>query len=193
MPSQADIAARRIALFKEDILQTIEEEELDLYLALVEEIADESGRDISEIAAATARLARGEKPLEMALEAEPEFAPVVDEGMIRLFIDAGRRDGIRPADVVGAIANEAGVPGRSIGAIDIYDRFTYVDLPAQFRQQVLESMAGVTIRGRRTNIRVASPADKGSGTPAKQRKHKKSPSSYQQRIRPGGKKGRRRV
>jgi hypothetical protein len=47
--------------------------------------------------------------------------------MVRLFIDVGRNHRISPADIVGAIANEGGVPGKAIGAIDVYDRFTFVE------------------------------------------------------------------
>ena len=62
---------------------------------------------------------------------------------------------MRPADIVGAIANEAGVPGKSIGAIDIYDIFTFVEVPEQYRDQVLERMSKATIRGRSVDVRVA--------------------------------------
>lgn len=169
LPSRADVAARRIALFKELILNTLTEEDLDLYLNLVNELADESGCEMSEIAAAAARLARGDRPLEVVIEPEPETMPQTEGGMVRMFIDAGRRSGVRPGDIVGAIANEAGVPGKSIGAIDIYDRFTIVDIPAQYQKQVLESMAGVAIRGRPTNIRVA----KEEAPPAAERRGEK--------------------
>lgn len=159
VPTKADIAARRIALFKERILKTLEEEELDLYLNLVEELAIDSGCDMSEIAAASARLARGDKPLEVFLE------PVVEEtirpkgDMARLFIDAGRKSGVRPGDIVGAIANEADLPGSHIGAIDIYDHFSFVEVPVQYLTQVLERMEGATIRSRDARIRVATPRD----------------------------------
>ena len=82
--------------------------------------------------------------------------------MSRLFIDSGRDDGIRPGDIVGAIANEAGVPGQAIGAIDIYDRFTFVDVPAQYKEQVLAGMSGAAIRNRGANIRVATPRDEAA-------------------------------
>lgn len=79
--------------------------------------------------------------------------------MVRLFIDAGRKSGVRPADIVGAIANEAGVPGSAIGAIDIYDRFSFVDIPETYLQQVMEKMDGTTIRSRDVRIRVAIPKE----------------------------------
>ena len=89
----------------------------------------EEGLDIAEIAAAAARLARGDKPLEVEVEPAPERVARTEDGMVRLFIDAGSRAGVRPGDIVGAIANEAGVPGKAIGSIDIYDDFTFVELP----------------------------------------------------------------
>jgi ATP-dependent RNA helicase DeaD len=164
VPTKADVAARRTALFKQRILKTLEEEDLELYLNLVEELALESGCDMAEIAAAAARLARGDKPLEVILEPMPEENELTssEEGMVRLFIDAGRLSGVRPADIVGAIANEASVPGRSLGAIEIFDRFSFVDVPAQYLRQVLERMEGATIRSRDARIRVAKPREEGS-------------------------------
>jgi ATP-dependent RNA helicase DeaD len=156
MPTQADVAARRIALFKDSIRETIEEGDLDLYLSLVEELVEE-GLDLAEIAAAAARLARGDKPLEVEVEPQAQDIAQTEDGMVRLFLDAGSRAGVRPGDIVGAIANEAGIPGKAIGSIDIYDRFTFVELPIQYRDQVLRSMANATIRGRPVEIRVATP------------------------------------
>jgi ATP-dependent RNA helicase DeaD len=159
VPSKADVAARRIALFKQRILKTVEEEELDLYMNLVQELASESGCDMAEIAAASARLARGDKPLEVVMEPVREVSVEQQDGMARLFIDAGRESGVRPADIVGAIANEADVPGNVIGAIDIYDRFSFVDVPVQYLNQVLERMDGATVRSRDARIRVATPKE----------------------------------
>jgi ATP-dependent RNA helicase DeaD len=166
VPSEADVAARRVALFKERVLKALETEELDLYLSLVEELAEESGRDMAEIAAAAAHLAGGDRPLEVTLEPEPEQMGPASDGMVRLFIDVGRNGKIGPSDVVGAIANEGGVPGRDIGAIDVHDRFTLVDLPAEYVDQVLRRMRGSRIRNYNANIRVADSAErKREGAP----------------------------
>jgi ATP-dependent RNA helicase DeaD len=155
MPTKADVAARRTALFKESLRKAIGEGDLELYLALVEELVGE-GYDVAEVAAAAAKLARGDRPLEVEVEpARDEMVPAED-GMVRLFVNAGRRDGVRPGDVVGAIANEADVPGRQIGAIDIYDTFTFVEIPAGLARQVLERMAETMIRNRHVQIRVAT-------------------------------------
>jgi ATP-dependent RNA helicase DeaD len=162
MPTQADVAARRMALFKDSIRKTLKEGDLDLYLALVEELAEEEGIDMAEIAAAAARLARGDKPLDVDIEPEAREVAPVEGGMARLFLSAGRRNGVRPADIVGAIANEAGVPGKSIGSIDIYDNFTFVEVPEEYRDQVLERMSRATIRNRPVEARIARPEGPGS-------------------------------
>src|SRR5436853_1696731 len=113
MPGEADVGARRTAVFKERLRKAVTADDLEPYLSLVEELAEEGGFEMAEIAAAAAKLARGDQPLaivEPAPEREP--APVGEDGMVRLFIDAGRVNGIGPGDIVGAIANEADVPGK---------------------------------------------------------------------------------
>ncbi|MCA1624220.1 MAG: DEAD/DEAH box helicase [Acidobacteria bacterium] len=157
IPTQADVASRRMALFKERILKTLVDEELDLYLSIVEELAEESGCDIAEIAAAAAFLGAGDKPLEVAVEPKPEQLSFQEDGMVRLFFDIGRNHRIGPADIVGAIANEGNVPGKAIGAIDVYDRFTLVDVPSEYVQQVVKGMGNTRIRSQKANIRLAAP------------------------------------
>jgi ATP-dependent RNA helicase DeaD len=159
LPTQADVASRRINLFKERILKTLKDEELDLYLSLIEELAEESGCDMSEIAAAAAFLGAGDKPLEVPVEPKAEHFSFREEDMVRLFVDVGRGHRISPADIVGAIANEGGVPGKAIGAIDIYDRFTFVDVPSELVEQVLSQMSSTRIRGQHANLRLASSHD----------------------------------
>jgi hypothetical protein len=114
---------------------------------------------------------------------------------VRFFIDAGRFHGVRPADIVGAIANEAGVPGKAIGAIDIYDDFTLVDVPAEYQARVLDSMSRATIRSRDANIRLVDQRDVPPGRPPKrkfsrpgfddQARPKKPYKPYKGKPRPG--------
>jgi ATP-dependent RNA helicase DeaD len=73
----------------------------------------------------------------------------------RLFIGVGRRRGIRPADIVGALAGETGIPGEAIGAIEIADQFTVVEVGSQYADQVLDRMRNATIKGRPVSIRRA--------------------------------------
>jgi ATP-dependent RNA helicase DeaD len=73
---------------------------------------------------------------------------------VRLFVGGGRRAGIRPADLVGAITAEAGVPGSAIGAIQITDGFALVDVADEVVEQVVRALRSATIRGRTFPVRL---------------------------------------
>ena len=83
-----------------------------------------------------------------------------EPGMARLFLNAGRLDRIRPADIVGAIANEANLPGRAIGAIDIFDEFSFVEVPRDAVSRVLNALGRTTLRGKRLNAEIARPSSR---------------------------------
>jgi len=74
-------------------------------------------------------------------------------GLARLFIGLGRETGVNPKDLVGAIANEAGVPGRDIGVVEIADRFSLVEVPEEVADYVIDSLRGGRIKGRKVTIR----------------------------------------
>ncbi|RYD76785.1 MAG: DEAD/DEAH box helicase [Sphingobacteriales bacterium] len=78
-----------------------------------------------------------------------------EEGMSRLFISVGRNDRIGPKDIVGAIAGETGLPGNQIGNIDIYDKFTFVEVPEDRAQDVIRKLKKSQIRGNKVNVEVA--------------------------------------
>ena len=71
----------------------------------------------------------------------------------RLYIGAGRNSNIRPADLVGAIVNEAGVDARAIGAIQITDRFSLVEVPDEIADGIIETLRATTIKGKRVPVR----------------------------------------
>jgi ATP-dependent RNA helicase DeaD len=75
------------------------------------------------------------------------------EGMTRLFVGAGKDLGIRPQDLVGAIANEAGLQGRQIGAIEIAERFSLVEVPEGSADAVVAALRGRTIKGKKATVR----------------------------------------
>ncbi|HEX5692783.1 MAG TPA: DbpA RNA binding domain-containing protein, partial [Roseiflexaceae bacterium] len=80
-----------------------------------------------------------------------------ERGMTRLYLDVGRDDGVRPSDIVGAIANEANIPGRAIGAIDLFERFSFVEVPGNLSERVLRALKRTTIRGRKIAPSIAQP------------------------------------
>ncbi|HVT44899.1 MAG TPA: DEAD/DEAH box helicase [Thermoanaerobaculia bacterium] len=185
MPTQADLAARRVAVLKENIRSAIREGNLDLHLQLVEELVDEGEHDLAEIAAAAVRLAGIQAPSreepdrrdkvarEPAGEHEPaarvigeerKKRPVVErkrpaEPKAQLMIAIGREGGIRPADVVGSIANEADIPGSDIGPIDIRETITLVTIPERYREKVVTALRSARFRGRSFDVRSASASE----------------------------------
>jgi ATP-dependent RNA helicase DeaD len=168
MPTRADVAARRVAQLKETIRKTIAEGDLDLYLDLVEQLVEEGPHDVAEIAAAAARLASAARPVAEAPQPPVEKQPrarerashVARTDSVRLRMNVGKRDGIRPADVVGSIANEAGIAGRDIGPIEIRDDVTYVSVPAEVVDHVIKSVARSRFHGRAVSLRVAEDRDR---------------------------------
>ena len=73
--------------------------------------------------------------------------------MARVFVGAGRKLKVRPADLVGAIIGEAGLESRSIGAIEIGDRFSIVEVPEDEANRVIDALSRTTIRGKSVTVR----------------------------------------
>lgn len=188
LPTIADVVGRRRETFKEQLREVIGGDDLDPYRIMAEELGEEFSP--TDIAAAAFKLLLGAPPVigEDPL-AEPEIpAPSAanrpassgapsrskrqgreagaptgvqpGRGMTQIFLDVGREEGVRPGDIVGAIANEADIPGHSIGAIELFDHFTLVDVPSNRLDRVLQALRRTTIRNRRINPTVAT-----SGTP----------------------------
>ncbi|HEU5326663.1 MAG: DEAD/DEAH box helicase [Thermomicrobiales bacterium] len=161
VPTMADVEARRRQSFKESIVKALQGEGLDPYLMLVDELAEEF--DPAEIAAAAIKIATGGGA---STAAAPETKRRNDHamagdgtgaepGMSRLFVNVGRQDGVRPGDFVGAIANEAGIPGKQIGAIDLFDTYSFVEVPQAAAHHVVATLSRTTIRGRAVNAEIA--------------------------------------
>ena len=165
VPTAADISARRRAQFTEKLRTTLAEGNYDGYLMTVEELASEGDFDVSQIAAAALQMLwqaqKGTSDYDVAeADAEQERA---EPGMARLFLQIGRQDGIRPGDIVGAIANEAGLAGNAIGSIDIMDRSTFVEVPEAHASRVIEALSQTKIRGKRVLVDVARPRRENDG------------------------------
>jgi ATP-dependent RNA helicase DeaD len=80
-----------------------------------------------------------------------------DGASVRLFIGAGRAAGIRPGDLVGAITGEAGVESRSLGAIEIADRFSLIEVPDNLADEIIAALKKATIRGKTVMVRRERP------------------------------------
>ena len=158
VPSSSDIATRRRELFKNKIVEVLGQGNYEGLLQTVEELTEDGTYDSSQIAAAALQMLwKAQKGADYDVNEANVETERAEAGMTRLFLQIGRQDGIRPGDIVGAIANEAGVPGNLIGAIDIMDRSTYVEVPEGSAQRVIEALSQAKLRGKRVYVEVARP------------------------------------
>ncbi|MDX8028673.1 DEAD/DEAH box helicase [Lentzea sp. BCCO 10_0856] len=170
VPTVADLRARQLELTRSSLQESLMEDDLSRFRVVVETLADEF--DVMDIALAAVKLAHEASGAAADEEEIPEVRPREDrprrdgapagprrerrgpsEGMTRLFLGAGRSSGIRPQDIVGAITGETGLKGRDIGAIEIADRFSLVEVPGTAAADVIEQLRDATIKGKRVTIR----------------------------------------
>ncbi|UQA57152.1 DEAD/DEAH box helicase [Polyangium aurulentum] len=168
LPSDADIALRRRELLKQSLVDVIEAGGLEPYLGAAMDLM--KTHDPAQIAAAALKLLGAREdadgaatPPEVSAGARPEG------GMGRLMLTMGRDEGLRPGDLVGAIANETGLPGQAIGAIDILDHHAFVEVPEAKADDVMRALERTTLRGQRVRVEKAPLGAEGDGSPAGRR------------------------
>jgi ATP-dependent RNA helicase DeaD len=181
VPTVLDVRARRLDVTRASIRDTILGGELDHYRVVVEAMSNEF--DLMDIATAAIHLAhqagagaaaeddteipqvqvepgkrKSGKPVRPAAGARATTKPgrvmmTPASSMVRIYVGAGRKSNMRPADLVGAIVNEASIEARGIGAIEIADRFSLVELPEDRVDDVIAALRATTIKGKRLTVR----------------------------------------
>lgn len=186
----------RIAKFKDQISITIAEGGLEQYQAVVEALEREQNIPALEIAAALAKIARGKTPLLLDKKADKKTDSVkpetkernpkparerssraADAGMQSYRIEVGHRHGVKPGNIVGAIANEAHIDSKYIGRIEIYDEFSVLDLPDDLPKEVLQKLKTVWVAGQQLKISADQGKPKTSKQTAKVSRQKRSVDS----------------
>ena len=168
VPTLTDARAKRLSILKNSIAEELSNtEQIERCRVIVESLCTQF--DPMEVACAAVSLAnravngagdeeeipapslfdrpKREKTRPSRLTEAPEV------GMSRIFIGAGHKSGVRPGDIVGAIANEAGIASRKIGAIEITESFTLVEVEKSVASAVVDSLKDSTIKGRRVTVR----------------------------------------
>ena len=112
-------------------------------------------------------------------------------GMVRIRVDVGRRGGVRPGDLVGAIANESGIDAKGIGAIDIADAYSLVEVHASVAERVVGALSRAWLKGQRVTVALAptDADDEGSAPerPAARPERPRGPPHFARRGPPSGK------
>lgn len=158
VPSLDDVKNTKLDNMFDKIKQTIEEGGLTDMVNLVEEHVNQEEYTSMDMAAALLKMLIGDT-LDRVDEVEDFHFDIDrdDSRMVRLFINIGKKDKIKPSNILGAIAGESGMPGKLVGAIDMMDNYTFVDVPAIHAEKVLKAMNdNVLIKGRRVNMEKAN-------------------------------------
>ncbi|MGP3918707.1 DEAD/DEAH box helicase [Nonomuraea sp. 10N515B] len=172
LPTVADLRARRLELTRGALEESLLQDDLEPFRVVVESLTDEF--EVMEVALAAVKLAHESGG---AVAEEEEIPEVVlrtgadregrrevaggrerrgrmpARGMTRLFFGLGRTAGVRPQDLVGAIAGESRMSGRDIGTIQIADRFSLVEVPEDAADEVIRALRRSTIKGRKPTVR----------------------------------------
>jgi ATP-dependent RNA helicase DeaD len=171
LPTVADLRARRLELTRAALRESLLEDDLETFRVVVEQLAEEF--DLFEVALAAVKLAHETGgTLDEEELPEAEFRPADDRrgrrkaagrdqrrgrpataGTTRLFVGTGRAAGVRPQDLVGAITGESHLSGRDIGAIEIADRFSLVEVPESAADDVVAALRKTSIKGRKATVR----------------------------------------
>lgn len=180
LPTTADINVKRIERFKDLITQTLDSDDLEQYAQIIDQYRIETNVPSIEIAAALAKLLQGDNPLLLKHKKETTFdKPLRDKNykddrrshrrgerrekqrkqsarsdvkMETYKILVGYSHGVKPGNIVGAIANEVELNSKHIGQIEIFENFSTVDLPEEMPQNVLKLLQKVVVSGQRLNI-----------------------------------------
>jgi len=189
LPSTEIINNKRIAKFKQNISDTLASDDLQLYREILEQYQFEHNIPALDIAAALAKIVRGDKPLLLKKEQEKEkssrddnressrprnkmrskderFLTAIEPGMQRYRIEVGHEHKVRPGNIVGAIANEAGIESKHIGRINIFDDYSIVDLPEGMPKEVFQHLQNTYVAGRKIQISVFNQTDNDKQTKA---------------------------
>ena len=213
IPSISEINETRLSRFKQSVAEAAQDDSIESLMPIVEMIKEENEASPEVLMAALLKIAQGDEPLILKESDRPDInskpprdnrdrnsrdgrdgrerKPRVprgnrkpEEGMQRFRIEVGHVHGAKPGNIVGAIANEANINSKHIGAIEIYDNFSTVDLPDGMPKETRDTLSGTRVAGQRLNIREwsdtppkrdgrGSRGDKGDRAPRGNRENRK--------------------
>ena len=176
IPSLDDVTSIKADKILDQVGEVLQDSDLSKVIDIVEKRVLEEDYTTLDLAAALLKMMMGEEGEELLEENRPlrELEDLEDESrrnrggrngrgsrgrnedVARLFINIGKNQGIRPGDILGAIAGESGMPGRMVGSIDMYDGYTFVDVPAEYAEDVLNAMSHARIKGKNVHMEKAN-------------------------------------
>ncbi len=158
-PSITDVEEVKLDAAVNQVLGLLEAGGYSKYNKIIEKILSESSEDATSLDIASALFKLAFDELDRSYEEsdlDDDTTQYRKEGMVRLFMNVGTLDNIQPKNIVQGIASKSSLSGKLIGAIDIHKQFTFVEVPAEYADEVMESMKDFTHRGRQVSIEKAS-------------------------------------
>jgi ATP-dependent RNA helicase DeaD len=197
LPSRKDISNRRVDLFKEQVAEAMESQDLEFFEELIDSYQHQYDIGLRRIAATLAYLVQKDKPLQMEPLASDELE-FIDERparsgrdrrppgstLMRYRIEVGRTHGVEPKHIVGAIANEANIKSSDIGQIKIYNDHSLVDLPQAIPSALFRHLQKVWVCGQQLQI---SPSGEAQETETGKHKRKAGRKKVDNKPYKGGK------
>ena len=156
IPSLKDVKRARTEKVFEQLRDILDMENLNSFKDSIEHFAAMEEIPSLDVAAALLAMNIGN---EKAQKEEPvlQFGNTgAEPGMVRFFINLGKNQGVRTNNILGAVAGESGMPGKLVGSIDIFDRYSFVEVPEEHAATVMKSMSNAKIKGRKVNMEPAN-------------------------------------
>ena len=156
VPSLNDVVNTKMEKMLDEIEYMIENEDLTSMINAVEARLNESDYTAMDMAAAFLKMCSGQNDIAEKEEFDFGDTGAGESGMVRLFINIGKKQKARPGDILGAIAGETGLNGKVVGTIDMYDKYTFVEVPREYAPEVLKAMKNVKIKGKTVAVEPAN-------------------------------------
>lgn len=159
IPSDREIVEAQEQEIIEGLKDSLTQEKLSSETKIIEKLMKETNMSAVEIAASLLNNSMNQKAQKNQKEdlMRKQFENSGGEpGMVRLFVNIGKSKKVQPRDFVGAIAGESKIPGKVIGAIDILNNFSFVEVPMEYGKKVLSAMDNNSIKGYDVNMEVAN-------------------------------------
>ncbi|NEM98947.1 DEAD/DEAH box helicase [Pontibacter burrus] len=147
VPTYEDVNERRSNMFLEKVREVLEKGNLTKQITLIERLVNEDYTSL-EVAAALLKMTLKEAKVKEAGKEAEKGLGFSKEGFDRLFITIGKKDRVHPKDLIDLLAANADIPASKVGDIDLYDKFSFVEVPSEYTANILEKVGRIEVDGR---------------------------------------------
>lgn len=178
VPTLSDVENIRMTAFIEKLKENLKKDEFEKYIPKIESLITDDITSLDIAATLFAMMYKEENPQQqtesidlfanqsnkfgkyrenknLKKQKNNRYRHGREQGMSRLYINIGKNKKVRPGDFVGAIAGETGINGDLVGSIDIFDKYTFVDVPKEYEQQIITSLNNSNIKGNKVRVEKA--------------------------------------